>query len=296
MDFKEQQKSYTYRVNEFLEKSVKENELLEKSIYNAIRYSLLAGGKRLRPVLALAVCDMLKGDFEEVLPYACAIEMIHTYSLIHDDLPAMDNDDYRRGKFTNHKMFGEALAILAGDGLLNLAFEIMLESASNKPDNLENKIKAMAYIAKSSGVRGMIGGQVIDIESENKEVSIETLEYMHRCKTGALIKAPVVSAAIICNASDEDLQSLELFAGNLGLAFQIKDDILDVEGSTEKLGKKVGSDASNKKTTYVSLYGLEKSKQMLKETSEQAIKSIEKFGTKAVFLKELAEYLVIREI
>ena len=296
MEFKEKQKSYTYMVNDFLEKSIKENDLLEKSIYSAIRYSLLAGGKRLRPVLALAVCDILGGDLEEVLPFACAIEMIHTYSLIHDDLPAMDNDDYRRGKLTNHKMYGESLAILAGDGLLNMAFEVMLESTSNKPNNLENKIKAMAYIAKSSGVRGMIGGQVIDTESENKEVSIETLEYMHRCKTGALIKAPVVSAAIICNASSEDLQNLKIFAEGIGLAFQIKDDILDVEGSTEKLGKKVGSDASNKKTTYVSLYGLEKSKQMLKETSEEAIRSIEKFGTKAVFLKELAEYLIIREL
>ncbi len=296
MDFKEKQKSYTYMVNDFLEKSIKENDLLEKSIYSAIRYSLLAGGKRLRPVLALAVCDMLSGDLEEVLPYACAIEMIHTYSLIHDDLPAMDNDDYRRGKLTNHKMYGESLAVLAGDGLLNMAFEVMLDSTSNKPNNLENKIKAMAYIAKSSGVRGMIGGQVIDTESENKEISIETLEYMHRCKTGALIKAPVVSAAIICNTSSEDLRNLEMYAEGIGLAFQIKDDILDVEGSTEKLGKKVGSDASNKKTTYVSLYGLEKSKQMLKETSEEAIRSIEKYGTKAVFLKELAEYLIIREL
>ncbi len=296
MDFMEKQKSYTYMVNNFLEKSIKENDLLEKSIYSAIRYSLLAGGKRLRPVLALAVCDMLSGDLEEVLPYACAIEMIHTYSLIHDDLPAMDNDDYRRGKLTNHKMFGESLAILAGDGLLNMAFEVMLEGTSNKSNNLENKIKAMAYIAKSSGVRGMIGGQVIDTESENKEISIETLEYMHRCKTGALIKAPVVSAAIICKASSEELRNLEMFAEGLGLAFQIKDDILDVEGSTEKLGKKVGSDATNKKTTYVSLYGLEKSKQMLKETSEKAIKNLEKFRTKAVFLKELAEYLIIREL
>ncbi|NLL04515.1 MAG: polyprenyl synthetase family protein [Clostridiaceae bacterium] len=296
MDFMEKQNRYTDMVNDFLDKSIKEKDLLEKSIYTAIRYSLLAGGKRLRPTLALAVCDMLGGDLEEVLPYACAIEMIHTYSLIHDDLPAMDNDDYRRGKLTNHKMFGESLAILAGDGLLNMAFEVMLESTSSKPNNLENKIKAMAYIAKSSGIRGMIGGQVIDTESENKEISIETLEYIHRYKTGALIKAPVVSAAIICNATDEESQSLEKFAEGLGLAFQIKDDILDVEGSTEKLGKKVGSDASNKKTTYVSLYGLEKSKQMLNKTSEEAITNLQKFGTKAAFLKELTEYLIVREI
>lgn len=296
MEFMEKQKSYAEIVNDFLGNYIKENDLIEKSIYSAMCYSLLAGGKRLRPVLALAVCDMLSGDLKEVLPFACAVEMIHTYSLIHDDLPAMDNDDYRRGKLTNHKVYGESLAILAGDGLLNMAFELMIESTSNNCKDIENKVKAMAYIAKSSGVRGMIGGQVIDTESENKQVSIETLEYMHRCKTGALIKAPVISAAIICKASSEDMQSLGNYAESLGLAFQIKDDILDVEGSTEKLGKKVGSDESNKKTTYVSLYGLEKSKQMLKGTTEEAIKNIEKFGAKAVFLKELAEYLIVREM
>jgi geranylgeranyl diphosphate synthase type II len=296
MNFKEKQISYAEIVNDFLESYIKENELLEKSVYSAMRYSLLAGGKRLRPVLSLAVCDMLGGELNEILPFACAIEMIHTYSLIHDDLPAMDNDDYRRGKLTNHKMYGEALAILAGDGLLNMAFELMLDSTSNNCHNIENKVRAMSYIARSSGTLGMIGGQVIDTESENKEVSLQTLEYMHRCKTGALIKAPVMSAAIICKASEEDLRSLEAYSGNLGLAFQIKDDILDVEGSTEKLGKKVGSDEFNKKTTYVSLCGLEKSKQMLRETTEEAIKSIEKFGTNATFLKELAEFLIAREM
>lgn len=296
MEFNENQKRYQNIVNNFLDECIKENELIEKSIYSAMRYSLLAGGKRLRPVLSLAVCDMLGGSIEEVTPFACAIEMIHTYSLIHDDLPAMDNDDFRRGRPTNHKVYGEALAILAGDGLLNMAFELMLNSTSNNCNNIENKVKAMAYIAKASGVRGMIGGQVVDIESENTEVTVETLEYMHRCKTGALIKAPVVSAAIICGASLEEQQKLEKYAEGIGLAFQIKDDILDVEGNIEKLGKKVGSDAANKKTTYVSLYGLEKSKQMLKNTTEEAIRNLEGFGTKAAFLKELAEYLVIREI
>ncbi|WP_010252615.1 polyprenyl synthetase family protein [Acetivibrio cellulolyticus] len=297
MNFKENQQRYADLVNAFLDNYVKENDLLEKSVYSAMRYSLLAGGKRLRPVLALAVCELLGGDINEVMPFACAIEMVHTYSLIHDDLPAMDNDDFRRGKLTNHKKFGEAIAILAGDGLLNLAFELMIEStATDNCNNAVQKVKAMSYIAKSSGIHGMIAGQVIDTESENKEVAYETLEYMHKCKTGALIKAPVVSSAIICNASEEDLRSLEAYAGNLGLAFQIKDDILDVEGSTEKLGKKVGSDESNKKTTYVSLYGLEKSKQMLRETTEEAIKNIGKFGPNANFLRELAEYLIVREM
>ena len=295
MNFKEKQQSYANIVNEFLENYLKENDSLEKSIYSAMRYSLLAGGKRLRPVLALAVGEMLGGKIDEILPYACAIEMIHTYSLIHDDLPAMDNDDYRRGKLTNHKKYGEALAILAGDGLLNLAFELMLESTANNGEDLHQKVKAMSYIAKSSGIQGMIAGQVIDTESEGKEIPYETLEYMHKCKTGALIKAPVLASAIICNASDEEYSSLEEYAGNLGLAFQIKDDILDVDGSTEKLGKRVGSDADNKKTTYVSLYGLEKSKLLLEETTFKAISSIKKFGDKAEFLIELAEYLIVRE-
>ncbi|HOP99387.1 MAG TPA: polyprenyl synthetase family protein [Acetivibrio clariflavus] len=296
MEFMEKLEIYQDIVNNYLEECIKEKDILQKSVYNAMRYSLLAGGKRLRPVLSLAVCDMLEGDLKEVLPYACAVEMIHTYSLIHDDLPSMDNDDYRRGKPTNHKVYGEALAILAGDGLLNMAFELMLENTSSNCNNIENKVKAMAYIARSSGVRGMIGGQVVDIESENSEVPVETLEYMHRLKTGALIKASVISAAIICNASKEDIQKLGTYAEGIGLAFQIKDDILDVEGSVEKLGKKVGSDASNKKTTYVSIYGLDKSKQMLAETTEKAIKSLDSFGQKAAFLKELAEYLVIREM
>lgn len=295
MNFIEKQRSYADIVNNFLENYLKENDLLEKSVYSAMRYSLLAGGKRLRPVLAMAVCELLGGEINEVLPFACAIEMIHTYSLIHDDLPAMDNDDYRRGKLTNHKKYGEALAILAGDGLLNLAFELMLESTTNDCDNILHKVKAMSYIARSSGIHGMIAGQVIDTESENKEIPYQTLEYIHKCKTGALIKAPVLSSAIICKASDEDYMSLEEYAGNLGLAFQIKDDILDVEGNTEMLGKKVGSDESNKKTTYVSLYGIEKAKQMLKETTQKAIMNIERFGPDATFLKELAEYLIVRE-
>ncbi len=296
MNFKEKQQSYADIVNNFLENYLRENDLPEKSIYSAMRYSLLAGGKRLRPVLAIAACELLGGKINEILPFACAIEMIHTYSLIHDDLPAMDNDDYRRGKLTNHKKYGEALAILAGDGLLNLAFELMLESTANDCNNISEKVKAMSYIARSSGIHGMIAGQVIDTESENKEISYQTLEYMHRYKTGALIKAPVLSSAIICKASDEDYTSLEGYADNLGLAFQIKDDILDVEGNTEMLGKKVGSDESKKKTTYVSLYGIEKSKQLLNETTRKAIGNIERFGSDAAFLKELAEYLIVREI
>lgn len=295
MNFKEQLGKYVDLVNEHLDKYVVEKELPEKSIYTSMRYSLLAGGKRLRPILSLAVCDMLGGRIEEVLPFACAVEMIHTYSLIHDDLPAMDNDDYRRGRLTNHKVYGESLAILAGDGLLNMAFEVLFESILKSKENQELKIRAAAVIAKAAGIEGMIAGQVIDLESENKKISANVLDRMHRHKTGALIKAPVVSAAVLCGADEDSIKKLECFAQNLGLAFQIKDDILDVEGSSEKLGKKVGSDTQKEKSTYVSLYGLEKSKKMLNEITEKAVMSLKYFGEKAVFLENLAKYLVNRD-
>lgn len=295
MDFKQQLGKYVDTINEYLDRSIEVKELPEKSVYSSMRYSLMAGGKRLRPVLSLGVCDMLGGNIDEVLPFACAVEMIHTYSLIHDDLPAMDNDDYRRGRPTNHKVYGESLAILAGDGLLNLAFETMLESIMKGGGDKQQRARAAAAIANASGAKGMIAGQVIDLESEEKQVDADVLSRMHRCKTGALIKAPVVSAAILCGAGDDDIEKLEGFAENLGLAFQIKDDILDVEGSTEKLGKKVGSDAGNNKSTYVSLFGLEKSKDMLSDVTNEAIICLEKFENKAVFLKSLANYLIVRE-
>lgn len=294
VEFKQQLEKYADIVNEYFDRCIVQNELPEKSLYSAMRYSLMAGGKRLRPVLSLAVCDMLGGSVEQVLPFACAVEMIHTYSLIHDDLPAMDNDDFRRGRPTNHKVYGEALAILAGDGLLNLAFEIMLENIIKNGD-MERKSKAAAVIAKAAGMNGMIAGQVIDLESEGKQVDNEILNRMHRLKTGALIKAPVVSAAILCGADADDIQKLDEFAENLGLAFQIKDDILDVEGSSEKLGKKVGSDADNNKSTYVTVYGLEKSKEILSDVTKKAVDALEKFGEKADFLRSLAKYLLERE-
>lgn len=295
MDFKEQLEKYANVINEQLERYVVEKDLPERSVYSSMRYSLLAGGKRLRPVLSLAVCDMLGGRMEEVLPFACAVEMIHTYSLIHDDLPAMDNDDYRRGRLTNHKVYGEAMAILAGDALLNMAFEVLFESIIKNNNNQELKVRAAAVIAKAAGAEGMIAGQVIDLESENKRISDDVLDRMHRCKTGALIKAPVVSSAVLCGTDEESMKKLECFAQNLGLAFQIKDDILDVEGNSEKLGKKVGSDAENDKSTYVSIYGIEKSKNMLRQITDKAVMSLDGFGEKAVFLRSLTRYLVDRD-
>jgi len=298
LKFEDKMKLLSETVNVALDRYIVEKETPEKIIYQAIKYSIMAGGKRLRPVLALAVCEMLEGNVADVLPYACAIEMIHTYSLIHDDLPAMDNDDYRRGRLTSHKIYGEAIAILAGDALLNYSFEIMLSdiaSGNNNQVDILRKVNAMKLIANSAGTNGMIGGQVVDLQSEEKQISSETLEYIHRCKTGALIKAPIMAAATICKADEKVLKALEKYAENIGLAFQVKDDILDVEGNSQKMGKKAGSDADNNKATFVTLYGLEKSKEMLKNITEEAVRSIEFFGEKSEFLIELCEYLLKRD-
>lgn len=291
MDFETRYNSYLNRINRFLEDNLYQTDAPEKTIYEAMIYSLMAGGKRIRPVLSLAVCDMLEGDLDEVVPYACAVEMIHTYSLIHDDLPSMDNDDYRRGKLTNHKVFGEAIAVLAGDALLNRAFETMLQYTLRQGANVEARVKAMEIISKASGTTGMIGGQVVDLESEGKEISIDRLLYMHKCKTGALIKAPVLSSGVICGAGVQQLDYLDEYSEKIGLAFQIKDDILDVEGNLATMGKNCGSDESNKKSTFVTLLGLEQSRKMLEEYIEGAMDSIGRFGERAGFLKQLAVYI-----
>jgi geranylgeranyl diphosphate synthase type II len=291
MDFEPRYNYYLNMINKFLEENLYSRNVPEKTIRDAMIYSLMAGGKRIRPVLSLAVCDMLGGDFNEVIPYACGIEMIHTYSLIHDDLPAMDNDDYRRGKLTNHKVFGEAIAVLAGDALLNFAFETMLRYTLSKGTNIEAKVKAMEIIATASGTSGMIGGQVVDLESEGKEISGDELCYMHKCKTGALIKAPVLSAAVICGIGKRELAYLEDYSEKIGMAFQIKDDILDVEGSLATMGKNSGSDESNKKSTFITLFGLDQSRKMLNEYVEGAVQNMDKFGERAAFLKHLAVYI-----
>lgn len=292
------------KLNEYfsLNKSIVEAELenyVQKSaeipiIYEAMKYSLLAGGKRLRPILTIMACDLFDGNMNEVMPFACCMEMIHTYSLIHDDLPAMDNDDYRRGKLTNHKVFGEGFAILAGDALLNNAFEIIHQALIENPRH-EN-IKAAAYISKASGAQGMIGGQCIDLYYENKGINLDVLNTMHDKKTGAIIRASLVAGALVSGAKEEDVVRLEKFGQLIGLAFQISDDILDVEGSTEKLGKKTGSDVSNNKSTFVSYYGLDKSKKMAKDLIEEAQNIIGYYGDKGLLLKDLSNYIIEREI
>lgn len=261
-------------------------------IYDAMEYSVVAGGKRVRPILHLEIIRLLGGEPMEFIDSACALEYIHTYSLIHDDLPAMDNDDYRRGKLTNHKVFGEDIAILAGDGLLNLAYELLLKKVyvNTKPE----VAKGALYIAQKAGVQGMIAGQVVDIKSEDKQIDYQTLEYIHLHKTSALIEASILSAAYMMNAKEEQIEMLEKYAKNLGLAFQISDDILDVEGDFSELGKPIQSDAVNHKTTFVSFYGLENAKQKLSEVVEEAVCAIKEFNNND-FLIELVRFMEYRK-
>ncbi|MGI6669208.1 MAG: polyprenyl synthetase family protein [Acetivibrionales bacterium] len=291
MDFKTQYENRVKIINNALDDYLAIKDGPGSDIYRAAKYSLSAGGKRIRPVLALAVCDMLGGKRNDVLPYACAIEMIHTYSLIHDDLPSMDNDDYRRGIPSNHKVFGEGMAILAGDALLNKAYELMLSDALSGKTDLTQKIKAMHIIAESAGIDGMIRGQAIDLESEHTEIPGDTLELMHKCKTGALITASVLSSAVICGATEEECGVLREYAENIGIAFQIKDDIMDVKGSQDIMGKSTGKDAASGKSTFVTVYGMEESEKLLENAIEKAVSAIGYFGGNGAFLKDIAIFI-----
>ena len=266
----------------------------QKIIFDSMKYSLEAGGKRIRPVLLLETIKMMGGNCSAGIPFACAVEYIHTYSLIHDDLPAMDDDDLRRGKPTNHKVFGEAVAILAGDGLLNSAFEIM--SGEILKNNCVGSVKAMNVIASCAGVNGMIAGQIVDIESEGRSISYEELRYLHSKKTGALIKASVMAGAYIAGANEEELKAVERYSENIGLAFQITDDILDVTGNTSELGKNTGSDIQNDKSTYVSLFGIEKARLLAQDCLKDAVESLGNFDSqRRLFMGELARFVVMRK-
>ena len=284
------------RTQELIEKKLSEymniKGTVQQRVFDAMSYSLLAGGKRLRPVIMLFAARMCGGDEEKVLPFACAMEMIHTYSLIHDDLPAMDNDDLRRGKPTNHIKFDEATAILAGDALLNMAFEITSEFADIPAENV---LKAVNVLAKSAGAYGMIGGQIIDIESENKSLTVDELKYLHSLKTGAIIRSSGVCGALLSGATKEELEAIDKYCLNLGIAFQIRDDILDVTGTTEMLGKPVGSDAQNNKNTYVSLLSLERAEELVSEYTQKAVDALEVFAGRNNNLKELAYMLTERK-
>lgn len=295
MEFKNWIDEKVLKIEERLSTIIKEEDNPQKVIYESMNYSLLCGGKRLRPVLMLGTYELFRDNVEEIIPFACAMEMIHTYSLIHDDLPAMDNDDYRRGRLSNHKKFGEATGILAGDGLLNRAFETGLEAALKSNVEITSSVKALYEIAKSSGADGMIGGQIVDIYGHDKISSVEELKYMYSLKTGAIIKSSVKAGAILGGADEKQLKALELYAENIGIAFQIEDDILDVTSTQEKLGKKIGSDIANDKVTYLSFASIEQSRKDVEKFTQEAIKSLETFGDRAVHLIELAKYLTNRD-
>ena len=290
MDFK------TYYANQQkLVENYLQNRIAKKGISKvdeAMEYSLMAGGKRIRPILLMATAEALGSKGYNYLPVACGLEMIHTYSLIHDDLPCMDNDDYRRGRLTNHKVFGEAMAVLAGDGLLTLAFEVMLEQKNVEPKALIETVREMAMCA---GNFGMVGGQGLDLEYEGKQITPEALRKLHSGKTGALFIAAIRGGAHLAGATEEQLLALTKFADLLGLAFQITDDILDVEGTEEELGKPIGSDDENKKCTYVSLLGIERSKEIVSELTEKAKEAMKGFDGDAEFLIDFADKMEKRK-
>lgn len=274
-------------------------EIDHKSItlYDAMKYSITSGGKRLRPVLLLASCEFSGGTMVDALPYACALEYIHTYSLIHDDLPAMDNDDFRRGNPTNHRVFGDAIAILAGDGLLNSAYEIMnmdMLMYFDNPIALKKRICASYEISKGSGVRGMVAGQVADIEAQGHSCSKEMLDYIHLNKTAALIVSAIRAGAYIGGADSERIEALTAYGENLGLLFQITDDILDVTGDSAEMGKATGADAKNNKSTYISVYNLEKTKQRAINLADNAKKALSNYGKDAQFYIDIVDKVLIR--
>ncbi|RZM82544.1 geranylgeranyl diphosphate synthase CrtE [Leptolyngbya iicbica] len=265
-----------------------------ETVYEAMRYSLLAGGKRLRPILCLATCELLGGTDAMAMPTACALEMIHTMSLIHDDLPAMDNDDYRRGKLTNHKVYGEDVAILAGDALLTYAFEFVATQTQDVP--ADHTLRVIADLGKAVGAEGLVGGQIVDLASEGlTDVSLDTLNYIHTHKTGALLRVSVTSGAVLAGADDAQVSTLSQYANNIGLAFQIIDDILDITATSEELGKSAGKDLAAQKATYPSIWGLEESKQQAQTLVATAKASVlESFGSAAQPLVALADFIVDR--
>ena len=294
MEFKQNLKMYQDIVNNELEKYLRKEECPEKTLNNSMEYSLMAGGKRLRPILVLATYQLFKEDIEETMPFAVAIEMVHNFSLIHDDLPEVDNDDFRHGKPTNHKQFNHPTALLAGDGLLNQAYivlgdEILYSAENQYKENFCEKVRAFNEFSKA--VDRMIAGEYLDTELEGKQISKEMLEYIHINKTGALLKLCVRMGAILAGASEKDLKKLTKYAENIGLAFQIKDDILSEEGDPKITGKPVGNDKEMGKCTYVSYYGLDGAKKELDKITQEAIEQLKDYGEKAEFLSQLATYI-----
>ena len=286
-EFHDQIAQYRAAIEAFLQAQFCQ-DLPQKRLFDAMRYSLLAGGKRIRPVLTLEFCRICGGDWQSAIPFACALEMIHTYSLIHDDLPCMDNDDYRRGRLTNHKVFGEALAVLAGDGLLTAAFEI----AANAPADPAVTVKAIRILSEQAGELGMVGGQVLDMDAEEQELTEQGIYDIQCRKTGALIQAACQIGVVAANGTEQQLDAAKTYAQNLGLAFQIRDDMLDVLGDAEKMGKRTGMDEH--KNTFVTLYGVGKCSQLVEEYTKRACAVLSIFDG-AQFLDQLAARLALRE-
>lgn len=293
MNFKEQMTGRVEKIEEILKAYMPEEEGPQRLIMEAMNYSILAGGKRLRPMLMQETYRLFGGEGDAIEPFMAAQEMIHTYSLVHDDLPAMDNDEYRRGKKTTWAVYGEDMAVLAGDGLLNYAFETALK-AFGKADALK-VAECLKVLTGKAGIYGMIGGQVVDVMSEEKKIDRETLLFIHRNKTSALIQSSMMIGAIMAGADREEVDKIEKIGEDIGLAFQIQDDILDVTSSLEVLGKPVHSDEKNEKTTYLTLEGLEKSKKDVEKISRRAIEGLQSFEQKNPFLTELVEMLIHRE-
>lgn len=279
-------------VERALKEELDRTEILSDQLRASMAYSLMAGGKRLRPILLMAAADAVGIDGTKFRTAACALELIHTYSLIHDDLPAMDNDDYRRGKLTNHKVYGDGIAILAGDALLTLAFTVIFRQ---KDVPAEALLRVADEISQAAGAAGMVGGQVLDLEAENRRISMDELRRVHMGKTGALFRAALRSGAILAGASKDQLAALTAYADHFGLAFQITDDILDVVGTVEDIGKPVGSDEKNHKSTYVTLTSLAEAQKLAQRTVDEAVAALRTFGGEAAFLRELVTYLVHRK-
>lgn len=290
MDFKQELSKYQLIINSELEKVISKEKCPEEMLNRSAEYSLLAGGKRLRPILVIATYNLFKEDMEKAMPYAIALEMVHNFSLIHDDLPGIDNDDFRHGKPTNHKKFNEATAILAGDLLLNNAYNVISEDL-NKSNNDEIKNKLKIFNEFTVAVSKMLIGEYVDTEVEGQKISIELLEYIHKNKTGALIKLPVRMGAMLAGATEKEIEDLSKYAEKIGLAFQVKDDILSEEGDEKVLGKPVGNDREMEKCTYVLEYGLDGAKDILEKLIDDALDMLEPYGEKAEFLRQLAIYI-----
>ena len=295
MSFKEEYQKRIESIEDILQKYLPVQQGYQKIIMEAMEYSLMAGGKRLRPMLMRESFELFGGKGKVIEPFMAAIEMIHTYSLVHDDLPAMDNDDYRRGRKTTHVVYGEDMGILAGDALLNYAFETACSAFELEPEKSLVIGRALKILADKAGIYGMIGGQVVDVKESGHKITGDMLDFIYRLKTGALIEASVMIGAVLAGASDEEILKIEEITGKVGMAFQIQDDILDVTSTTEMLGKPIHSDEKNEKTTYVTLRGIEESRKEVKRLTSEALDTLKGLKYENAFLNELLEWLVYRE-